>query len=80
MLHFELVQPMLLNKLTEDLGVTHGTILIVMILSYFIIKWAVRNGIEEAYTAITGEKTAESKKIEEMMKKDGVCAEDAADC
>lgn len=36
----------------EELGISSGTAIIVLIALYFIIKWAVRNGIKEAYGAI----------------------------
>lgn len=35
--------------LWEELGISSGTAIIVLIALYFIIKWAVRNGIKEAY-------------------------------
>lgn len=37
----------------EELGISFGTALIILIALYFIIKWAVKNGIKEAYTDIT---------------------------
>ena len=43
----------------EELGISFGTALIILIALYFIIKWAVKNGIKEAYTDITGKETAE---------------------
>lgn len=33
-------------------GIGLGRTLIFMIIMYFVIKWAVRNGIKEAYTEI----------------------------
>lgn len=39
-----------------------------LIALYFIIKWAVKNGVKEAYKDITGKQTAEDIRIEEMMK------------
>ena len=33
----------------EELGISFGTALIVLLALYFIIKWAVKNGIKEAY-------------------------------
>lgn len=48
----------------EELGISAGTAIIVLIALYFIIKWAVRKGIKEAYGAITGNKTYEEKEIE----------------
>lgn len=32
----------------EELGISSGTAIIILIALYFIIKWAVRNGIKEA--------------------------------
>lgn len=45
------------------LGISGGTALVVLIALYFIIKWAVRKGIKEAYEEIT-QKTAEKKAAE----------------
>ncbi|SDA14030.1 hypothetical protein SAMN02910447_00772 [Ruminococcus sp. YE71] len=56
----------LFNRLTEDLGVTHGTIIVVLVLLYFVIKWAVKSAIKEAYSEITGKKTAEEIEAEKM--------------
>lgn len=42
--------------LWEDLGISAGTALIVLIALYFIIKWAVKNGIKEAYKDIKNKK------------------------
>ena len=36
----------------EELGISFGTALIVLIALYFVVKWAVKNGIKEAYTDI----------------------------
>ncbi len=48
----------------QDLGVSSGTAIIVLIALYFIVKWAVKNGMIEAYKEISGEKTTEEKKWE----------------
>lgn len=32
----------------EELGISGGTAIIVLIALYFVIKWAVKNGIREA--------------------------------
>ena len=37
----------------EELGISFGTALIVLLTLYFIVKWAVKNGIKEAYRDIT---------------------------
>ena len=33
----------------EELGISFGTALIVLLALYFIVKWAVKNGIREVY-------------------------------
>ena len=43
----------------NELGLSGGTAIIILIALYFVIKWAVKNGIKEAYSAITGKKTEE---------------------
>ena len=40
----------------------------ICILLYFIVKWAVREGVKEAYHDITGKKTCEDKKNQELSK------------
>lgn len=51
----------------EELGVSGGTAIIVLIVLYFIIKWAVKNGIKEAYKSVTGKKTMEDIKLEKEL-------------
>ena len=48
----------------EELGMSFGTAIIVLIALYFVIKWAVKNGIKEAYADITDKDTEED--IEEV--------------
>ena len=48
----------------EKLGVSGGTAIIVLIALYFVIKWAVKNGVKEAYTDITGKEPVEDIKNE----------------
>ncbi len=38
----------------EELGISFGTAIVILIALYFIIKWSVKNGIKEAYRDITG--------------------------
>ncbi len=52
----------------EELGISAGTGIVVLAALYFIIKWAVRNGIKEAYKDITGKETAEEVEIEKICK------------
>ena len=37
----------------NELGISGGTAIVILIALYFVIKWAVKNGIKEAYSAIT---------------------------
>ena len=43
-------------SMLEELGISSGTALLILIVLYFVIKWAVKNGIKEAYRDITAEK------------------------
>ena len=38
----------------EELGISFGTAIVILIALYFIVKWAVRNAVKEAYEEITG--------------------------
>ena len=49
----------------EELGISFGTALIVL-LELYIIKWAVKNGIKEAYMDITGKVTTEDIEVEQI--------------
>ena len=40
----------------NELGVSGGTALIVLCALYFVVKWAVRNGIRVAHERMSGEK------------------------
>lgn len=53
----------------EELGISSGTAILVIIVMYFVIKWSVKNGIKEAYKDITGKQTAEDIEIEKIYKK-----------
>ena len=57
----------------DKLGISGGTAVIILIALYFIIKWAVKSGVKEAYKDITGKKTAEDTEIEKAF---GLDAED----
>ena len=48
------------------LGINLGSAIIILIALYFIIKWAVKNGIKDAYEDITGKETYEDKKNKEL--------------
>lgn len=42
-------------------------VLVSLLIAYFIIKWAVKNGIKEAYHDITGKETYEDIKNKEIF-------------
>ena len=60
----------------NELGISGGTAIVILIALYFVIKWAVKNGIQEAYSAITGKKTDEDEDIQNELKEFGLDAED----
>ena len=51
-------------ELWQELGISAGTAIVVLAALYFVIKWAVKNGILEAY-----------KKIEEKRARDNLKAD-----
>ena len=55
------------NEMFEELGISFGTALIILLALYFIVKWAVKNGIKEAYRDIKGKVTAEDIEAEEIF-------------
>ena len=57
----------------NELGISGGTAIVILIALYFVIKWAVKNGIKEAYSAI---KTDEEIKNEKELEKPGSDPED----
>ena len=60
----------------DDLGISAGTAVLILISLYFFIKWAVKNGIKEAYGAITGKKADEDIRNEIDLKGLGLDQED----
>lgn len=51
----------------EELGISGGIAIIVLIALYFVIKWAVKNGVKQAYEDITARKAAETIKNEKEL-------------
>ena len=51
----------------NELGISGGTAIVILIALYFVIKCAVKNGIKEAYSAITGKKTYEDVRNEKEL-------------
>ena len=60
----------------EELGISFGPALIVLLALYFIVKWAVRNGIKEAYRDITGKVTTEDIEGEQISDELGIDEEE----
>ena len=60
----------------NELGISGGTAILTLIALYYVIKWAVKNGIKEAYRAITGEKTNEDLQNEKELEELGSGSED----
>lgn len=44
----------------QELGISGGTAIILLIVFYFIIKWAVKNGIKDAYEDIIASQNTDS--------------------
>ena len=56
----------------DELGISAGTAVFILIALYFVIKWAVKNGIKEAYSAITGKKADDDIQNEIDLKELGL--------
>lgn len=52
----------------EELGISGGTAIIVLVTLYLIVKWAVKNGITEAYEEITGKEIKDD--LDEILQKE----------
>ncbi len=48
-------------ELWQELGISAGTAIVVLIALYFVIKWAVKNGMMEAYKKIEEKKAQEER-------------------
>lgn len=51
-----------ITGLWQELGISAGTAIVVLVALYFVIKWAVKNGIIEAC------KKMEEKKVQDKLK------------
>lgn len=52
----------------EALGISGGIAIIVLTVLYFIIKWAVKNGVKEAYEEITGKEIKDD--LDEILERE----------
>lgn len=50
-----------LANLWQELGISAGTAIVVLITLYFVIKWAVKNGIMEACKKIEEKKAQDTE-------------------
>ena len=57
----------------NELGISGGTAIVILIALYFV---TVKNGIKEAYRAITGKKTDEDIQNEKELKELGLDSKD----
>lgn len=60
----------------EELGISGGTAVIILIALYFIIKWGVKNGVKEAYEEISGK---EEDDLDEILAREAREKEQAED-
>ena len=54
----------------EELGISAGTAIIILVALYFIIKYAVKNGIIETYEEITGKEIKDD--LDEILEKERI--------
>ena len=47
----------------DELGISGGTAIIILTALYFVIKWAVKNGVKEAYEEISGKEVKDDLDI-----------------
>ncbi|ENZ01359.1 hypothetical protein HMPREF1092_02068 [Clostridium thermobutyricum] len=45
-----------------------GNSLIILVILYFVIRWAIKDGIKEAYKDITGKKPKDEQDFEDIRK------------
>lgn len=53
-------------ELWRELGISAGTAIVVLIALYFVIKWAVKNGIMEACKKLEEKKATDDLKAEKI--------------
>lgn len=61
----------------EELGISGGTAIIILIALYFIIKWGVKNGVKEAYEEISGKEVKDD--LDEILEREARERESAED-
>lgn len=61
----------------DELGISSGTAIIILIALYFIVKWAVKNGVKEAYAEISGKEVKDD--LDEILEREAREKESAED-
>lgn len=51
----------------KELGISGGTAIIILITLYFVIKYAVKNGVKQAFRDITGKDTFDDIEIQKLI-------------
>ncbi len=59
----------------EELGISAGTAIILLAALYFVVKYAVKSGITEAYEEITGKKVKDD--LDEILEREEAEREEA---
>ena len=54
-------------ELWQELGISAGTAIIVLIALYFVVKWAVKNGMLEAYKKIEEKRARDNLKADKIV-------------
>ena len=57
-----------IGELWQELGISAGTAIVVLIALYFVIKWAVKNGMLEAYKKIEEKRAQNHLKTDETVR------------
>lgn len=52
----------------QELGISAGTAILLLVVFYFVIKWAVKNGVKEAYSEIIDQRNTSDMKKEDIVK------------
>ena len=56
-----------ISELWRELGISAGTAIVVLVALYFVIKWAVKNGILAAHKEIEERKAQEASKVDKTI-------------
>ena len=54
-------------ELWQELGISAGTAMVVLIALYFVVKWAVKNGMLEAYKKIEEKRAWDNLKADKTV-------------